>query len=336
MLESKYCLEKTNQRIKDLENRSGPEVYRRIGEEAMLGQLWKIKILAGLFLVISLVGCQLSIPEKSLEQIPDLAFTQAAQTIIAELTQNAPQETQQLVSPTLNELSLLASMTAEATLPPTSTPVPTEIPLPTDTEAPTIAVPPTNTPAPTALPKPEFVVAFQDDFSSGILWPTQKEGNVHLEYDANGYNISNYLDKEIAWSVRGEQYADVMVEVVASRVSGAMDGYYGIICQFSDVSHYYLLAVGGDGWYGIGLKQPGKLVFLDEGNNTEAIYTGNAPNLIRADCLRGELTLWANGTELTRVEDHSYNAGAVGMAVGTRSDQEFVVVFDDFAVYVPE
>jgi hypothetical protein len=302
----------------------------------MPGKIWKLKILVGLSLVILLVGCQLSIPEKSSEQIPDLAFTQAAQTIIAELTQNAPQETEQLASPTMNELELLASMTAEPTLPSTSTPAPTETPQPTEPPMPTVAVQPTNTPAPTNIPKPEFVLAFKDDFSSGIYWPIEKEGNVHLVYNANGYNISNYLDKEIAWSVRGEQYADVRVEVTASRVSGAMDGYYGIICQFTDVSHYYLFAVGSDGWYGIGIKQPGKLSFLNEGYNTDVIYTGNAPNLIRADCLRGDLTLWANGTQLAHVQDKSYNAGAVGMAVGTRSEQEVVVVFDDFAVYVPE
>jgi hypothetical protein len=94
--------------------------------------------------------------------------------------------------------------------------------------------------------------------------------------------------------------------------------------------------VGSDGWYGIAMKQPGKLVFLNEGWDTSVVLTGNAPNLIRADCSRGALTLWVNGNKLLRVEESSYNSGAVGMAVGTRSDQEYVVVFDDFAVYVPE
>jgi hypothetical protein len=302
----------------------------------MPGKLWKIRILVVLSLVFSLAGCQLSLPEKSPEQIPDLAFTQAAQTIIVELTQNAPQETMQLASPTVNELALLASMTAEPTLPPTSTPVPTEIPLPTDTPFPIVTMPPTDTPPPTKPPEPEFVLVFMDDFSSGRFWPTQKEGNVHFVYTANGYSIANYMDRDIAWSVRGEQYADVKVEVVGSRVEGALDGYYGVICQFTDASHYYLLAVGSDGWYGIAIKRPGKLVFLNEGWDTSVIYTGKAPNLIRADCIRGALTLWVNGTKLLRVEDYTYSAGAVGMAVGTRSDQEFVVIFDDFAVYVPE
>jgi hypothetical protein len=302
----------------------------------MLGQLWKIRILVILSLVVSLTGCQLSLPQKSPEQIPDSAFTQAAQTIIAELTLNAPPETLQSISPTVNELALLASMTAEATLPPTSTPAPTNTPSPTDTPPPTIAIPPTGSPQPTNAPKQEFVVAFQDDFSSGIFWPVQKEGNIHFLYTANGYTISNYMDRDIAWSVRGEQYADVRVEVVGSRVEGAMDGYYGVICHFTDVSHYYLMAVGSDGWYGIAVKQPGKLVFLTEGYNTSVVITGSAPNIIRAECLRGSQTLWVNGTDLAHVEDSSYSSGAVGMAVGTRSDQEFVVVFDDFAVYVPE
>lgn len=316
---------------------SNPEVYRKIGEEAMLGQLWKIRILVILSLVISLAGCQLSLPEKSPEQIPDAAFTQAAQTIIAELTQNAPPEVLQSALPTVNELALLASMTAEPTLPPTSTPVPTEIPLPTDTALPPIVLPPTNTTIPTTLPEPAFVPAFQDDFTSGYFWPTQKDGNIHFIYTASGYSISNYIDRDIAWSVRGEQYGEVRVEVVGSRVEGEMDdGYYGVICHFTDASHFYLMAVGSDGWYGIAIRQPGKLVFLNEGYDTSVINTGSAPNLIRADCLRGALSLWVNGTKLSQVEDHSYNSGAVGMAVGTRSEEKFVAIFDDFAVYVPE
>ena len=68
-------------------------------------------------------------------QISDLEYTQAAETIVAELTQKAPQ-----ASPSPAVIAALPSATE--TLPPTSTSAPTE------------TLPPTSTPRPTNTPEP--------------------------------------------------------------------------------------------------------------------------------------------------------------------------------------
>jgi len=302
----------------------------------MRGHVKNILVIGVVSLALTIGGCQLKATDQASEQITNDSFTQAAQTIVAELTQNAPQASEPTVIPATTEPIEQAPTSTDEPLPPTSTPVPTNTPLPTvmlpPTDIPTETIPPTAT----TPPEPEYTLVFQDDFTSGMYWPVETETDMKFYYSAGGYVMENPIKDVVAFSVRGDQYADVRIEVVGTRIEGPYDGYYGVICHFSDASHYYLLAVGNDGWYGIAKRQPGNLVFLQEGNDTSAIYTGSAPNIIRGDCVSGALTLWANGHKLLKVEDSSYSAGAVGMALVTRTDETFVIVFDDFQVYVPE
>ncbi len=265
-----------------------------------------------------------------------LAYTQAAQTIVAELTQNAP-----AITEAPPEAQAAPPTETEAPLPPTSTPLPTNTPLPSDTPLPTNtplptasftpSMPPTNTPA----PEPNWTLLSTDEFVYSF-WPKGKEDGVHFRYTLGGYAIKNLVVNDIVWSTRKDQYVGVRLEVKAMKTSGAQDGYYGLICNFSNGSNYYFLGVGGDGWYGIGLRQPGKLTWLIEGMDTSgAVATGGAPNLIRADCVGNSLTLWANGILLANVKDSTLSAGAIGLGVGTRKAQGVEALFDDLSIYQP-
>jgi hypothetical protein len=278
-------------------------------------------------------------PADAPTQVPDLAYTHAAETIIAELTANPPPAATQ----PLPDAPAQPSPTDES-LPPTSTPEPTNTPLPTDTLVPSDTPLPTNTPLPTASPtvttppEPNWQLAFEDDFETGVGWSVFKLESVRTHYTQGGYVIFNKIKKDVAWSVRSDQYDNTRVELLASRLSGPLDGgYYGVICRFADGGSYYFFAVGSDGWYGIGKRGVGKMEWLEEGHDTASIvHTGSAPNLIRADCVRNRLTLWVNGEKLIQVQDFSYSAGAVGLGVGTRSEFDYEVLFDDIAIYVPE
>jgi len=270
-----------------------------------------------------------------------MAYTQAAETIIAELTANPPAATEAPEQPA--EAPPPESQTEEP-LPATSTPLPTDTPMPTDTLMPTDTPLPSDTPLPTESPtattppEPVFSMVFQDDFSSGVGWPVFKLDTVRAHYTMGGYVILNKIKKDVAWSTRSEQYANLRVEVTGSRVSGPLDGgYYGPICRFADGGNYYLFAVGSDGWYGIGKRMAGKMEFLEEGyDSNNAVHTGNAPNLIRGDCVGNMLTMWVNGVKVAQVEDSSFSAGAAGLGVGTLSEFDYEVLFDDFIIYEPE
>lgn len=267
----------------------------------------------------------------------DLAYTQAAQTIIAGLTQNAPITTE--APPQAQDLE----PSPTETLPPTSTLAPTSTPVPTFTKLPSSTPLPTDLPIPTATlmqptpPEPNFSLAFEDDFSYALGWPTGSDTFAHLHYTRSGYAIKNKVVRDVVWSTRSQQFVDMRVEVTASRVNGDLEGYYGVVCRFANGSNYYMLGVSSDGSYMIGKQKAGNLTFLIEGKDeTGAVNTGNAPNLVRADCIGNTLTLYANGNLLASVEDSEFSAGSAGLAVGTKRNPGYEAFFDDFRVYIPE
>jgi hypothetical protein len=314
------------------------------GEEPMHARTGKTVIVLALVVSLMLVGCQGGPPAPSIVdptntpggEVPQevLEYTRAVETISAQLTQNAvPAETEALGTGT------------DEPLPPTSTPLPTNTPLPTETSAPSETPLPTRTPipleslTPTATATPEDIIWEQvltDDFSPGF-WLEDKGGSFELRYTVNGYVITNEVIDDIVFSVRSNQYNTVRVEATGYFSQGTLSGYYGVICNFVNGGNYYVFAVGGDGWYGIGKKSTSLLTWLKEGVDTSGIvHTGNTPNSVRGDCAQGELTLWVNGTRLATANDSSFGTGSVGLAVGNRKGPVTEVVFQEFSVYVPQ
>jgi len=265
-------------------------------------------------------------------QVTDLEYTQAAETIAAELTQMAPQVSSTLQAEALASPTLPPTSTPEPTetLPPTSTPEPTETPLPTETPTPDFTATPTFT------PEPAWELVFQDDMVRGF-WNTEKTDTFRMQYSNGGYMLTNKAPKDIIFSVRDEMFANVRVEVTGRRIAGPVDGFYGIICHFANGGNYYLLGVGVDGWYGIGLRRTGKIVYLQEGyDKTGAVRMAGVENQLRAECGTGKLTLWANGIQLASVQDPTFTAGMVGLGVGNRDTTGTEIVFNDFMVYQSE
>jgi len=176
-------------------------------------------------------------------------------------------------------------------------------------------------------------MVMEDNLKSGV-WVSAKGEDFRLQYTANGYMITNRVKEDVAYSVREESYLDMQIEVRAHRTEGPIDGYYGILCNFQNGTNYYILAVGVDGWYGIGLKKTGQLKFLQEGvDQTGAVRTGDSENVIRAECAKGVLTLWANGIQLASVKDRTFTSGAIGLGVGNRKVPGTVAIFQDFKLF---
>ncbi len=265
-------------------------------------------------------------------QVADLEYTQAAETIAAELTQMAPQVSSTLQAEALASPTLPPTSTFEPTetLPPTSTSLPVDTPLPTETAT------PVHTPTPTFTPEPVWKLIYQDDLIRGF-WNTDKTDSFRMQYSNGGYMITNKVPKDIVFSVRDEMFANVRVEVTGKRIAGPLDGYYGIICNFANGGNYYILGVGVDGWYGIGLKQTGKINFLQEGyDKTGAVRMAGVENQLRAECGLGKLTLWVNGIQLASVQDPTFTAGSIGVGVGNHDTVGTEIVFKDYMVYQQE
>jgi hypothetical protein len=315
------------------------------GEEAMRSRFGTITCIVLLASVIVLTGCGGSKkpnPTATTAATSEAgAYTQAAETISVILTQNA-----QVAAPGFTataEAAMLPSATpTEEPLPSTSTPLPTNTPLPSDTPLPTSTPLPTLTftpavpPTATLPPEPNWQLTFSDDFTAGY-WIEEKTTGMELRYKARGYSIYNNVVGDITFSVRNQELANVRIEVDGARQRGPLDGFYGVICNFTNGGNYYFLGIGADGWYGIGMKLSSRLTFLEEGiDKTATVHTGGGANQIRGDCYNGMLVLWVNGVRMLAVQDHTFSAGMTGLAVGTRKDPGVEVLFQNFNLYTPQ
>jgi hypothetical protein len=297
----------------------------------MRAPLLKIPIIMVLVLLV-LTACLGNNPAPATPMPSDVAFTQAAKTIVAELTRNAP-------TPTPTSAKPSPTPTLE-TLPSTSTPLPTSTPAPTFPPPPVLPPPATATPTPVTQSPEFYQLAFSDDFQKGYSgWYKQDSETLKFGFSYGGYSMENKTEN--AWKVSARvnqdmQFVDMRVEVTGYRMKGTLYGFYGVVCRFADLSHYYFLGVGSDGWYGIGKMKFSIPYMLVEGKNTRAVHTGNAPNHIVADCKEDLLSLTVNDVLVAVVQDLDFSAGSVGLIVGTREIPGYKVLFDDFKVYIIE
>ena len=240
-------------------------------------------------------------------------LTSAAETIVAELTQNAP----------------------PATTPPPppegATPVPpTDTPLVVKTEETTPVE--TATPPPTAAPG----VILVDDFTTNTGWASDQNDNHGFGLVDGGYFMYVNTPNATIHSVRSLAFSDLTMQTDARRTSGPESGYYGLICRYQDPKNYYLFAVGSDGAYGIAKYVNGTLEVLQVGlDDTGIIKRGDGTNRVRADCIGLNLRLYVNDQLMSEAQDDSFGWGAIGLAVGSRQESGYWVLFDNFTVLAP-
>jgi hypothetical protein len=270
-------------------------------------------------LVFALAGCNLPGATRPPATNAILIYTQAAETVSAQLTALATSAP----GTTLVETPQSSGFPTQGQPTPTITPSPT--PSPSPTVEPTVGEP---------QPVPAELV-FEDDFSEDHDWYTEQNSRFSLELTDEGYKISvNILNAPI-WSIRDQSFDDVIVEVDTTRLSGAKSGYSGLVCRHQDEDNYYALVISSDGTYGIAKMQDGEFEFIQEGSDVSGAIKSGAANRVRAECIGDKLSLYANGQLLLQVQDDDFPSGAVGLIAGTRMDGAIEAFFDNFAIYRP-
>ena len=272
--------------------------------------------------VAILASCTPFVQPATSTPVPDSLYTQAAETIIADLTKLAPAHT-----PTLPP-----AFPTDTPVVPTSTPMPTATlpPSPTSTQPPTQAALPTATQLVGTL-------AYEDDFSTETGWVQQQNDSWSMGYAQGGYFIKVNITNAPVWSVRNQDFEDIRLEVDAYRSQGPVTGYYGLVCRHVNGDNYYALVVSDDGFYGIGLVEKGeKLRFLQEGiAPPDLLKPAGTPNRLRADCVGTTLSLYANGVKLAEIQDDTFDAGETGLLAGTRKEAGLQALFDNLVARSP-
>lgn len=189
--------------------------------------------------------------------------------------------------------------------------------------------------ASTALPSN---VLFQDDFSdpsSGWDQVDSEEGTT--DYIDGAYRIYvNEINTDI-WSNPGLNFTDTRIEVEATKVGGDDNNDFGIICRYLDVNNFYFFIISSDGYYGLGKVANGEQQLIGDESMppSEIIKQGEATNLIRADCVGDQLTIYANGVKLAEHVDTDFVSGDVGLIAGSFANPGTDIHFKNFKVLMP-
>jgi hypothetical protein len=242
--------------------------------------------------VLMLVGCNLPSNASTPTDVepPDAVFTAAAETMSAQL------------SPTLQ---LSATDLPVQVDQPTATTAPPALE-PTITPESTATSTPTEAPTPTEIPQ----VIFTDDFSNTNSWYSYDEDESYgFYYSDDGYHIYNNIKWGVIWSIREQTFAHVGLEVDGTRLEGPSDSYFGVVCNFTDEGdNYYVLVIGDDGFYGLGLMEDEEFEFIESGmDESGAINIGKGEtNRIRGVCNGGHFLLhWTGGWK----QEHRWSCG---------------------------
>lgn len=287
-------------------------------------------IIFPLALIVTLVGCGGN-PTQTVQVNPGSMETEVYNTVIANFTQTASAVTPTLPPPSLT-IEIIQPSATQVPPSPTNTPV-----KPTPTNIPVELTP---IPQPTPTPRPDTTVVriWRDDFEGEENWYTgSKEDSYTFEYVNGAYRIYNNLLNSIVWSVRGDTYTDVRLEVDAKKLKGPEDGYYGLICRFVDSKNYYALVINAGNYFGIARMQNGKLGFIQQGEISDKLLKARDEyNRIRVDCIGPILTLYVNDNKVVDAQDDSFASGDVGIGTGNTLEQSGIdVLFDNFEIWQP-
>lgn len=181
-------------------------------------------------------------------------------------------------------------------------------------------------------------ILFADDFSNPPSgWGTWNRGGALVEYSDGGLRILVNDTHYDFWSVAGQNFSDVMIEVDATLVAGSVDNDYGIICRYQDKDNFYMLVISSDGYYGAAKLKNGQysMIGSDQLQYSSAIVHGQSSNHLQADCIGKTLRLFANGQKLMEISDSDFEAGDVGLIAGSYTVKGVDVLFDNFVVREP-
>ncbi len=191
----------------------------------------------------------------------------------------------------------------------------------------------------TVAPRPESgTVLFQDDFSvTPGSWGTWSDEGAVITYEGGGLRILVNEAHYDFWSVAGQTFSDVQVEVDATRIGGPTDNDFGLVCRYLDAENFYIFLISSDGYYGIAKLKDNQhsLIGIDQLQYTSAITPEQPVHRIRADCQGQTLRLYVDGNLLMEAQDADFSTGDVGVLAGAYATPGVDILFDNFVVKQP-
>jgi uncharacterized protein YxeA len=182
-------------------------------------------------------------------------------------------------------------------------------------------------------------VLFSDDFSnSSSGWDQVNEDYKITDYSNGGYRMWLDNTQYDVWANPAKSFSGpVRIEVDATKIAGPDNNDFGIICNYQDIDNFYFGLVASDGYAVIGKVQDATSTYLSSEQmvSVDGVNPGSTLNHLRFDCINGDLTLYANGSQVANVYDSTFSSGDVGLQVGTFDESGVDILFDNFVVRKP-
>lgn len=294
----------------------------------MQPKIKRLPLLIGLVLVLCACNLPADLPEPGIPA--EVVYTQAAETIVAQLTQIVlpPTPTSQLVQPTAT--AEIPQPGATQTDVPTSTPTITLTPEPSVTPELIATMTPASSDPRDLLGEPDWSDTFRNDSN----WSEYEDENVRFRIGENRMLMAalqaNFRDN---WIISWPTLDDIYLELTATSDDCAGLDRYGLIFR-TDAEEGYLFGVSCDGRYSLRAWDGTEFSELVDWTSSQAILSGaNQTNRLGVRAVGEKITLFVNGARLADVEDTSFDEGSFGVFIGAAETEGFQVQASEVAYW---
>jgi hypothetical protein len=281
-------------------------------------------------LLLAASACSMPVPATTtpviaVELTPDAIYTAAVQTVVAQLTENAPTPVPTETQPA-----------PEATLPPVDTPLPTPAESATSlpSETPTIAATALPEPSETAQPSDPVLElgppTWQDTFESGEGWALVSDSHSHFEV-VNGQMVMTSYNADYwnSWALSQPRIEVFYLEAEAASGTCAGRDRWGLFFRAPDYSRGYLYGLSCDGRYALWAWNGFQEVYLVDWTDSPHIIKGpEQVNRIGVKADGSRLSLYANGHLVNEIRDDSFSSGRFGLFIGASDTPGYTVKAD--------
>lgn len=171
-----------------------------------------------------------------------------------------------------------------------------------------------------------------ETFDHQGLWNIEERTEYGAEVEGGVYRMTLNNADYLIWSESGQVYADdVVLDVDTVLTAGSQENTQGMICRYQDADNFYAFSVGNDGWVEIMKVYQGQqsVIFGEFVDN----LVDPAVNHLQAFCVGSRLVFYVNGVLGADMEDSDLLSGDVGLIIGSYTNPQVTVEFDNFTVF---
>ena len=270
-----------------------------------------------------------NMPSTSNESVPtrEAAYTAAAETVVAQLTQAMQTKVPGVISsatppgPTANNASQ-PTVTSSPSPTLTGSPTPAESITPTESIA-------SDDPK-LRLGDPDWI----DTFKNADNWSLFEDEHVRLDVKDRVLVMTAFqADDRDSWMLTWPEPANYYLEITATPQACSGMDRYGVIFR-TDAEVGYLFGFSCDGQYSLRRWNGEDFKMLVEWTSSPEIRAGaNQTNRMGVKVQDDQFALYANGKWLAEASDDSYTEGGLGLFIAAKDTVNFEIQVSEVAYW---